>query len=79
METDKGAERMSRSARISADTEVCLGAGNCVSAAPGIFSQTGDGTVVVERPEVQGEDVGLAQDAADNCPAFALLVELFDE
>jgi ferredoxin len=40
-----------------------------------IFSQDKDGTVVVRKPEVSGDEAALAENAADNCPAFAITIE----
>ena len=66
---------MENPSRVVADPGACIGAGNCVSSAPGVFGQDEDGTVVVKRPEVSGDQVALAEFAADNCPAFAITVE----
>ena len=65
---------MTESAEVSADTEVCIGSGNCVSSAPEIFDQSDDGTVVVRRQRVEGDAVASVREAADNCPAFAILL-----
>ena len=38
--------------RIEADTEVCIGAGQCVMTAPELFDQSDDdGVVIVLEPE----------------------------
>jgi ferredoxin len=66
---------MANPSRVLADTGACIGAGNCVSSAPGVFGQDEDGAVVVKQPEVSGDQVALAESAADNCPAFALTIE----
>ncbi len=66
---------MTDSSRVIADAGACIGAGNCVSAAPGVFEQDPDGIVVVRQAAVTGEQAALARDAADNCPAFAITVE----
>jgi ferredoxin len=66
---------MASSSRVIADAEVCIGAGNCVSSAPGIFDQDQDGIVVVRQAEVTGEQEALAAGAAENCPAFAITLE----
>lgn len=66
---------MAHSFRVLADASACIGAGNCVSSAPGIFAQDQDGTVMVRQPEVTGDQTALAETAADNCPAFAITIE----
>jgi ferredoxin len=61
--------------RIVADTNVCVGAGQCVLTDPKIFDQSeDDGTVIVldEHPT----DVEKAREAVNVCPSGALsLVE----
>jgi ferredoxin len=37
--------------RINADRDVCIGSGNCVLTAPGVFDQDDDGLVEVVDPE----------------------------
>jgi ferredoxin len=46
-----------------------------VSSAPGVFDQDQEGIVVVRQAEVTGEQAALAEDAAENCPAFAITLE----
>ncbi len=59
--------------RVEADTEACIGAGNCIVTAPGIFDIDEDGVVVVLRPELAGPDDLAAADAARaGCPAAAI-------
>jgi ferredoxin len=61
--------------RIVADTDVCVGAGQCVLTDPTVFDQNeDDGTVIVlvERPD----NLETAQEAVHICPSGALsLVE----
>ncbi|HKS49524.1 MAG TPA: (4Fe-4S)-binding protein [Amycolatopsis sp.] len=61
--------------RIVADTDVCVGAGQCVLTDPEVFDQSeDDGTVIVlvEHPK----DLGKAEEAVRICPSGALsLVE----
>ena len=60
---------------IHADRDVCIGAGMCVMAAPGIFAQDEEGLVVVRSDAV--DDLAAAREAVDLCPSGALrLVEL---
>lgn len=61
--------------RIVADTDVCIGAGQCALRAPAYFDQSEeDGTVVVlaSRPEPADEEDVRA--AVDLCPSGALSV-----
>lgn len=69
---------MAHPSRVLADTGACIGAANCVSFAPGVFSMGEDGTVVVREPEVSGDQAARAEEAADNCPAFAITIERVD-
>ncbi|HET6501815.1 MAG TPA: (4Fe-4S)-binding protein [Amycolatopsis sp.] len=61
--------------RIIADTNTCVGAGQCVLTDPEVFDQSqDDGTVILlnERPA----DVEKAREAVNICPSGALsLVE----
>jgi ferredoxin len=61
--------------RVVADAGACIGAGNCLSFAPDVFDQDADGVVVVRRAEVTGEQAEQAAEAAENCPAFAIMIE----
>ncbi|MYR34817.1 ferredoxin [Nocardiopsis alba] len=58
--------------RLSADREVCVGAGQCVRAAPDLFDQDDDGLVVVLRADVPTEASTGARTAADWCPSGAV-------
>ena len=61
--------------RVTADRDVCIGAGMCLLTAPGVFDQTDDGLVevLVEEP---GEPAAAAvRDAVKLCPSGALRVE----
>jgi ferredoxin len=57
--------------RVTADREVCVGAGMCVLTAPEVFDQDDDGIVVVRRPAPVGAEADLAREAADLCPSGA--------
>jgi ferredoxin len=60
--------------RITADTGVCVGAGQCVLTDPAIFDQDDDGLVklLTDRPE--GPAADRARDAVLLCPSQALSV-----
>ncbi|MDX2592763.1 MULTISPECIES: ferredoxin [Streptomyces] len=60
--------------RISVDREACVGSGNCVFHAPGVFDQHPDGRVLrlVEEPDEALRAATLT--AAANCPVNAISV-----
>ncbi|MFG1606293.1 ferredoxin [Actinoplanes sp. NPDC049265] len=60
--------------RIKADTDVCVGAGQCVLTDPAVFDQDDDGivTLLTDRPE--GEAAEHARDAVLICPSQALSI-----
>lgn len=65
----KGNRRM----KINADTDVCIGAGQCVLAAEQYFDQNDeDGTVVVLNAEPDEADRSKVEDAVATCPSGAL-------
>jgi ferredoxin len=56
--------------RIEIDREACMGSGNCLFWAPGVFDLDDDGIAVVIDPEGAPEDrIHLA---ADGCPTKAI-------
>lgn len=59
---------------IVADTDRCVGSGQCVLADPEAFDQNeDDGTVVLLRPEPADEaGIARAREAASICPGRAL-------
>jgi len=61
---------------IEIDRDSCVGAGQCVLAAPDVFDQTEDEGISFVRPDAPaGRDAQIA-DAVDRCPARAIaLVE----
>lgn len=63
--------------RIVVDHRRCVGAGQCVVVSPELFDQNeNDGTVIVLRPHLQGDDeIALAREAADACPGRTLSLE----
>jgi ferredoxin len=59
--------------RITADTDVCAGAGLCALTAPRVFDQgEDDGLVRVLAPEPPPEAVELAEEAVRLCPSRAI-------
>ncbi len=58
---------------VEADTDVCIGAGQCVMTAPDVFDQRDeDGVVVVLTPRPAPADVAAAREAVALCPSGAL-------
>ena len=61
--------------KISADTEVCIGAGMCALTAPEVFDQSEeDGTVLLLHAEPPAELEQNARRAVQLCPSGALKV-----
>jgi ferredoxin len=65
-------ERLVHGLRIRLDREICVGFGDCVSAAPGALQLDGEGLVVFERPEGATREELVR--AAEACPVDAILV-----
>ncbi|WP_027932509.1 ferredoxin [Amycolatopsis thermoflava] len=61
--------------RIVADTDLCIGAGQCVLTDPAVFDQDDDGTVVVLVEHPEGGQVDSAREAVKLCPAMALSLQ----
>jgi ferredoxin len=61
--------------RVIVDLEKCVAAGNCVSAAPGVFDQEVDGMVVVLQEHPTEAERDAARKAAQICPAMAITIE----
>jgi ferredoxin len=60
--------------RVTADREVCVGAGLCALTAPGVFDQDDDGLVTV-LAEVPGDAVRVsAREAVSLCPSGAVRI-----
>jgi len=60
------------SARIEADRDRCVGAGNCVLTLPAVFDQDDDGLVVVRDPQPPPQAADLVARAVQLCPSGAL-------
>jgi ferredoxin len=61
--------------RVTADRDVCIGAGMCVLTAPAVFDQSEDDglvEVLVEAPDAS--DAAAVRDAVKLCPSGALRV-----
>ncbi|MET9359572.1 (4Fe-4S)-binding protein [Streptomyces sp. NPDC006632] len=60
--------------RVSADRDVCVGAGLCALTAPGVFDQDDDGLVDVITPDPDGAQQAAARQAGSLCPSGAVRV-----
>ncbi|MFF8311505.1 ferredoxin [Streptomyces lydicus] len=60
--------------RITIDSNVCIGAGQCALTAPGVFTQDDDGfgTLLPGREDGAGDP--LVREAARACPVQAIAV-----
>ena len=57
---------------VEIDRDLCMGSGNCVYEAPGVFDLDEDSVAVVVDPTVAPEDKIVA--AAKKCPTHAITV-----
>jgi ferredoxin len=57
---------------VKIDRDVCIGSGNCVYEAPGVFDLDDDSVAFVVESSAAPEDKVLA--AAQKCPAHAITV-----
>jgi ferredoxin len=61
--------------RVIADTDRCIGSGQCVLREPTAFGlDEEEGTVVLLTPQPAGDAAGRAREAARLCPSGALTV-----
>jgi ferredoxin len=60
--------------RITVDRELCIGAGQCVLAAPELFDQDDEGTVLLLHPVPGPGQDGAAMAAEHACPARVISV-----
>jgi ferredoxin len=58
--------------RISADRDVCIGAGVCVMSTEVVFDQDDDGIVVALVDDVPGTEEAAVRKAVQLCPSGAL-------
>lgn len=58
--------------KITADRDVCIGAGLCVVTAPAVFDQDDDGLVTPLVHEVATDDLDAVRQAISLCPSGAL-------
>lgn len=62
--------------RIVADTDRCVGAGQCVLTEPAVFDQNeDDGTVLVLVEQPEKDELAGAREAVGICPSQALSLE----
>ncbi len=60
--------------RITANTQDCVGSGQCALIAGSVFDQGEDGLVTVLQPEPSEAEAPLARRAASLCPGQAIVV-----
>ncbi|MEU9122246.1 ferredoxin [Streptomyces sp. NPDC048506] len=60
--------------RITIDSNVCIGAGQCALTAPGVFTQDDDGFGAVLPGREDGAGDPLTREAARACPVQAITV-----
>ncbi|MEV6597946.1 ferredoxin [Actinoplanes sp. NPDC051346] len=61
-------------ARVTADRDTCVGAGNCVLTLPHVFDQDDEGLVVVLDPDAADTPDDVLARAVDRCPSGAITV-----
>ena len=61
---------------VEIDRDVCMGSGNCVYEAPGVFDLDDDSVAFVVDPAASPEDKVIA--AAQKCPTHAITVRRDD-
>ncbi|ROP65390.1 ferredoxin [Curtobacterium sp. PhB115] len=61
--------------RITADTDICVGAGQCALVAGALFDQDDDGIVELLDEHPGAADEPAARRAAALCPAHAITVQ----
>jgi ferredoxin len=60
--------------KVSIDTDVCIGAGQCALAAPNVFTQDDDGFSTLLPGLEDGTDDLMAREAVRACPVGAIKV-----
>lgn len=58
--------------RIEVDRGLCIGSGDCVESAPGVFELDAEDKARVIDPD--GDPADMVMDAAQNCPVTAVLI-----
>jgi ferredoxin len=61
--------------RVTANRDVCIGAGQCVLTEPAVFDQDDDGTVLVRLDRPTGETADRVREAVGLCPSGALRLD----
>ncbi|MDQ1050549.1 ferredoxin [Streptomyces sp. V4I2] len=59
---------------IDIDKDVCIGAGQCALAAPGVFTQDDDGYSTLRPGREDGGGDHMVREAARACPVSAITV-----
>ncbi|KAA6212159.1 ferredoxin [Streptomyces albofaciens JCM 4342] len=59
---------------VTADRDVCVGAGMCALTAPGVFDQDDDGLVTVLASDIEEGSRDAVREAGMLCPSGALRV-----
>ena len=59
--------------RVRVDRKLCIGVGNCVAMAPGVFQLDDQNKAVVLDPGSAGEETLI--EATESCPVNAIIVE----
>jgi ferredoxin len=61
--------------RVVTDTARCVGSGQCVLTEPAVFDQSDDdGTVVLLKEHVEGDELKATEEAVNMCPSQALSI-----
>jgi ferredoxin len=60
--------------RVTADRNICIGAGLCALTAPEIFDQDDDGLVTVLKADPEGDTRPAAREAGSLCPSGAIQI-----
>lgn len=61
--------------RVTANADICVGAGQCVLAAPTVFDQSEqDGRVLVITAEIGDEEAEAVRTAVEWCPSGAVVL-----
>jgi len=62
--------------KVKIDEDLCTGCEECVDAVPEVFAMNDDGELaVVKAAEVPADKNDAVQEAAEDCPAEAIIIE----